>query len=365
MKYLIFFLLLGICFVSADSIYFKKGLVRNEVQVVEENYQKVMYTEQGRPNPLPASAENVEWIEYSDAPREFSDGRNALNLGDYEGAVAFFRDALEVAQRTQIRPWLQPYTFFHLGRAYQKWGDSGSLDPEKYETAISYYQKTWESQANTRFLFACYLYFAQCQLQLKNFAAVREKLEKLADLSDKEKNATWQFQALLWQGHLDLAQKSYASALSKYREAENLTTKDGDNLKDEARLAIGQCYVAQNDLAAAKRHFEKMLGDATSKNWELLLGAQNGLAICYLEEGNLTQARRLVIEGVVKYPGAVTQQARAFFIAAECYEKLAAKEAGARARARAYYQLLCAGHSDSEWGRKAARKLQQLKEKEK
>lgn len=364
MKYLTLLLLFFAASLSADSIYFKKGVVRADVEVVEETYQKVMYKEEGRANPVPATADNIDWIEYSDSPREFGEGRNAINLGDYEGAIACLKDALEVAQRTQIRPWIHHYTQFHLGRAYHKWADSGSLDPEKYETAITHYQKTIESDANTRFLFACYLHIAQCKFKLQDFAPAREKLAKLAELASKEsKDPQWQFQALLWQGHIDLAQKNYGGALGKYREAQNVPAKEGDTWKDEAHLAVGQCYVAQKEFATAKRHFEKIIADASGKNWELLLGAQNGLAICYIEEGNPVQARRLVIEGIQRYPGAVQQQARAFFIAAECYEKLADKEPGAIARAKAYYQLLCAGHSESEWGRKAARQLQKMKER--
>ena len=350
--------------ISADNIYFKKGgAVRNNVEVLEENYQKILYKEEKRPNPIPLSSDLIDRIEYSDTPRDFADAMTAFNLGNYEDAVSL----LEVAQNTQgVRGWLTQYVSFHLARAYHAWAESSNYpDPQKYEKAVGHYQKTLESAPETRFLFACHLYTAQCYLFLKKYNEAKQSLAILQSIAkEKSKDATWLFLSLFWQGHVAIAENDYAAALSRYRDASLISlSKENDSLRDEAVLAIGDCYVTQKDFVNGMRHFEKIELESAADRVELKAGAKNGIAACYFEKGEILKARILAIETILKYPGAVSQQAKSLFLAAKCYEKLADKEKGARARSKVYYQLLATGHSSTELGRKAAKILQRWKEK--
>lgn len=367
MRYLLTTLLLTSILVYADTISLKKGKVLSGVEVIKDTYSEVYYRADSASTPQKVAPQNIEWIEYGDAPQEYSDGRYALNLGSYEEALQLLRQALLVAKDTPgMRNWIYPYTHFYLGSTMHKWADNSTFDAKKYEEAVQFYKKTGEIFAQSRLVLACHLHIAQCFLRLQNFNAAKESLRTLQNLSEESNNTEWKGRSLLWQGNVALEERMYGSAITKYREVEQLMeSKELEPLRTEASLAIGNCYIAQKDFTSATQHFQKLKANtASANNVDLLAGANNGLGMCFFEQGEITKARQLFIESIIQYPGAKSEQARALFWAGECYLKRSHKEAGSLARAKVYFQLTKQGHPQSEWAPKAMRRLLKINEGE-
>ena len=140
--------------------------------------------------------------------------------------------------------------------------------------------------------------------------------------------------------------------MPKYRPLKN---KNG-----EASLSIGDCYIKMQDYSKAIDHFNKIKREASTKDWELIAGVENGLAACYLEQGEILKARRLAIKVLIEYYQAVHQRARALFLIGKCYESLNGKEEGALGRAKIYYEFLKKGYPNSEWTLQALKRLQEI-----
>ena len=355
---LIFILSLMATAVFADTIHYQKGGVRSKVTVIKDTWKEVMYSADSGV-PVRIATELVKRIDYSDAPPAYIDAKNAMNRGLYQDAARWFAEALETAKQPPVvREWINQYGNYYLAKAYHEWGNN-SFDNEKYRQAISYYRKTLQVAPQTRFLFSCHFGLAQCYLKLQQYSQAAQSLERLKNSLGSRPNPTWLVNATIWQGRVALEQQQYSLALEHYRRAEKLAQeKQLPLLRNDAILQTGECYIAQKQFTKAEDYFKNI--PQQRDNPSLAAVVANGLALCYLKQGRIDRARELAITIILKYPEAGKQQASAFFIAGRCYEQLADKEKDSLQRAKVYYQLLKIGHSNSEWGMKAIRRLQKL-----
>lgn len=366
MKYVLLYLLvMSIALHAEDTIYRRDGSVLHGVKILQDTYKEVTYllTTDEKSIKIPLNLATIKWIEYGDAPREFIDGRNAIQQGLYNTAITKLTASLEIAQKAPVvGKWINEYAYYYLAQAYQQMGDSIASGAASYQRALKYYQKVIDANSQTRFLLACYFYSAQCYYHLQAFTDVKKQLAKLLQLcaQDNDQYAAWKFRALLWMGHYLSAAQKQRSALDKYREAEQFAdNRQQRTWHHEALAAIGNWYIAGKDYNGAEQHFMRMLR-SQKKNPEYIVAAKNGLAASYLAQDKIISALNLVIEIIHEYPQAEKQRAHTFFIAAQCYEKLASRETGSRKRAQYYYQLVKIANSKSEWARKANKRLETL-----
>ena len=153
--------------VWADTIYFKRGGTRSGVKILAETSQHIEYSINGQTGKV--RGDIVSWVEYSDAPRSFIEGRQALQKGYAEEAVYLFEEALKLAADplAKIGPWMDIYGTYYAAKAYQVWADSDPTEAAQYNKAVSYYQKALQKAPDHRFTYDCLFELAQCLIQLK------------------------------------------------------------------------------------------------------------------------------------------------------------------------------------------------------
>ena len=163
MKILILIVVLSL--VYADTIHLERGGTYSDVQITKESYTIITYqTSEGESRSLPPSS--VKKIDYSDAPSQFIDGKNAFVQGNYEEAIKMLSEAMEIAKEPPIvRDWIEQHGNFYLGRSYHEWAEN-TADQDRYKQAVSFYEKTVSKQNDSIFLYECHFYSAQCHLKI-------------------------------------------------------------------------------------------------------------------------------------------------------------------------------------------------------
>ncbi len=362
MKYIVFLCLFS--FVYADTIYFKNGGIRSEVTVTKDNYEEVVFHTEYT-SEIKMDAGLVSQIEYSDAPAAFLQGKNFSIQKQYEKAIECFLESLEVAKRPPIvRDWIKQYGNFYIARTYHEWADN-TLDAEKYRKAIAYYQNTLQEMPDTRFLAESHFHKTQCYLALAEHGLAKESLADMNKAVSRLKTKIdWEFRLYLLQGDVFLQEKQYNSALEKYEMAQKFAQeKKLSALFNESVMALGNCYLQKKDFSRAENFFQKIQKESHQADGELQAVVKNGLALCYLEQGQYLQARNLAVEVILQSRQGGKQQSSALFIAGQSYEKLAEKNPASLQSAKIYYELLRLANPDSEWGLKALQRIQEINKK--
>ena len=132
-----------------------------------------------------------------------------------------------------------------------------------------------------------------------------------------------------------------------------------EQLALSARVGIGSCMLAGDDISGAQRYYESLLRD-NQDNPAVRAAAGNGLAECDFRSGGRLKEAQLGFARVA-VDGAATpeEQARALYYLGRCADELAAQNAepDGRRKAAAYYEIVQQHFPESSWARLAAQAL--------
>lgn len=347
---IILILILTMSWTWCDTITYFVGRPKTDVTVTQDTYQQTVFRTETS-DAVKMDANIIQRIDYEDAPAVFLDAQNALARGEYEKAVKWYSEALEVAKQPPVvRDWIQHYAMFGQAKAYQGWGER-LQNQTHLQSALQAYDKALASKEVTRFYPEIHFGKAQVYITLQEAGKAQDSLEQLNQLVGNLKSDAkdrWQFRVAMLRGELFLAQKNYSSAIQQYQEAKKIAAaqKRTSDLQDSA-LAIGNIYIQQNDFRQAESYFSRLPQEHPDIR-EIEAGSKNGLAWCYCNQQKYTQARQLALEVLLRFPQS-SQQPMSLFILGRCYQNLAAKEKGAAETAQIYYNWLKTNYPDSEW----------------
>ena len=323
---------------NSDTIYLKNGLKQTEVTITKETCQYVYYKVK---NSIKTKIDSylIKQIEYSDAPVAFIDAQNAVLQKEYKNAIKWINESLKIAKKSKvIRNWIYHYAWFYKAQSY--YGLARNSDDENlYKKAISGYNETTKIAPGSRFVFDCLFQKSKCYLHLKNFKKATKNTKELLNLlKNMQKQYYWQYKAVMLSGDILFLQKKYSQALKQYQKAQKIL-KNKQKLQyllNDVTIAIGKCYIFQNEFYKAKRFFNSFRKKSIhNKNNKSLAAAKNGLALCYLKQEKYHKALQESIEVVIKFPQTSKQHALALFFSSQCYKKLNNQN-----NAKIYYNLL-------------------------
>lgn len=246
----------------------------------------------------------------------FRQAENTLQSGDYEGAVAEFRQYLRITNDEQM----MPEAYFNLADAYQRmeqfnqaaeayrtiiddfpesdraapsYAELGQilLENEEYKEALSIYEKLAELDAN--FQQEAYLGMGRASLGLGDITAARQQFERVLSLNEGNDAARAGLgKVLLEDGRVEEARRFFSMV------SDNNSTAVGA----ESQYLIGVSYLEAGDRERALEEFSKVqvLYEAYD-SW--VAEAQYKTAEIYIREGRRGDARSLLNSIVDTYPG--------------------------------------------------------------
>ncbi|NBC27599.1 MAG: tetratricopeptide repeat protein [Bacteroidetes bacterium] len=246
----------------------------------------------------------------------FRQAENTLQSGDYEGAVAEFRQYLRITNDEQM----MPEAYFNLADAYQRMeqfdqaaeayrtiiddfpesdraapshAELGQilLENEEYTEALSIYEKLAGLDAN--FQQEAYLGMGRASLALGDITAARQQFERVLSLNEGNDAARAGLgKVLLEDGRVEEARRFFSMV------SDNNSTAVGA----ESQYLIGVSYLEAGDRERALEEFSKVqvLYEAYD-SW--VAEAQYKTAEIYIREGRRGDARSLLNSIVDTYPG--------------------------------------------------------------
>ncbi len=353
---LVYWLLLSTAsFLGADTIYFKKGGNRSKVKVSNENYQFVEYiTADGKNSKY--KSEIIDWVEYSDSPQSFLEGRSALLKGNYEEAAKAFREAIATDIDSQ---WLDIYGSFFLAETYRKWADANPSRSKNYQNAIEHYNISLRKNPEHRLFYEQMFSLAYCLWQNSEYDEALSYLQRLENKSQENKVEKWVLKAILGQGNIAKSKKDFNQALDLYKKA-GYYAKRQSLPEHETFLAIGDCYTKKGNFSQAIEHYESLKKEAAQDNWELQVGIENGLAASYLAQGEIVKAKSIATKTLVEYYQGTKEKAHTLFLLGQCYEKLEAQDKEARKKSLFYYSMLEKGYPGNTWTMEAVKRIREI-----
>lgn len=352
-----------------DRVVHKGGAAEGTVQ--KDTYKEVVIAGTGAPQSIPA--ENVDKVEYFDAPPAFTGALMAVAQEKWAEALSALGSAEEYVnsaarEKSVVKPraWFAAYVTYYRGLCLFKAGQT--------DAALKLFEKIRKEFKESRFLVESFELTLEAYRVRGNVAAM--------DAFDKEIDAA---PAEIRGGLKSRAERQRAELLfdkGQFKEARALFEKNAASadpaVAAECTGGVIRSLVGMKDAAAVEAYCKKVLSTTTQP--ALLLLASNALGQGAFDRKAWAEARTHFINSVVRYhpgrpgTGIEREHERAIYTLARCYEALSAEAKETPAKnslqimaARTYRELATeyrSGRFAAEAGVKANR-LEQVKEEEK
>lgn len=196
----------------------------------------------------------------------FRQAENTLQSGNYQGAVAEFRQYLRITNNESM----MPEAYFNLADAYLRMGQP--VD------AAGAYRTIVDDFANSDRAAPALAELGQILLERENYEESESVFQQLAD-----KDARFQQEAYLGMGRASLGMGDTGSARQHFERV--LSINEGN---DAARTGLGKVLLEDGRTEEARRFFSMVAGNNTTA---VGAEAQYMLGVSYMEAGNREQAQ--------------------------------------------------------------------------
>jgi len=224
----------------------------------------------------------------------FRQAENRLQSGDYEGAVAEFRQYLRITNDEQM----MPEAYFNLADAYLRMGRPDAA-AEAYRTVIENFPGSGRAAPSRAEL-------GQILLEKEEYSKALSVYQELADL-----DSAFQQEAYLGMGRANLGLGDRGEARQQFERVLSINENN-----DAAKTGLGKVLLEDDRTEEARRFFS-----VVSDNNSTAVGAeaQYLLGMSYLEEGNREQALEEFSRVRVLYEAYDSWVAEAQYKSAEIY----------------------------------------------
>jgi tetratricopeptide (TPR) repeat protein len=304
---------------ETDTVYLRDGAT--EVgKVLEENLDGVQFQPEKGAKKLLAW-DNVQSIQYFDAPEELANGLASLGAGNPEAALAQFQAllGLEGVRGPQVQNAL-----FHAAFSQQRLGQT--------DAAIASYAKVLKDFPKTRYLRSVGENLIELHLGKNDVASARAALDGIG-VGAKGTEGLEPLLALLEARFLE-TQKKFAEARERYAGVESLAGAPAA-MAQEGKLGRARMLLRENKSGEAEPLLRALVGESASPRVQS--GAWNGIGEIQATDGRAKKDAEKILEGLYAYlrtvvqykplPGESTEEhERALAGAANCFQLLSELE---------------------------------------
>jgi len=329
---------------------------RTNVTITRETLDSVSFSEGQRDRQV--DTVDVVSIDYGTGSRAFQRGKDALAAGDLDNAIALF----DAARDEGDPPWVAPLATLRKAET--------ELQAGRLDDAATTLDAFVREHGDHRLLPEALLLQARLGNTRRDVDAVDLAVESIVQLVDAGRvTPDWKPRALLERGDAELVTDSLDRARRTFErardEADRARREVADSRPDlvpvvdalhlQARVGIGSVMLANDDLAGARAHFERLAREAEGDP-AALVAAENGLAEAdFREGGKLKQAQLGFARVALRAAGNPDEHARALYYLGRCAAELgeAGEEPGGVLKAQAYFEDVQKWYPNTRWARLA------------
>ena len=334
----------------ADEIHLFKGNDLDDVRVVEETFEKVVYTLPGTRAQQSKQADEVKEVVYTRPTTEYELARSALAGGEYSKAIALFKAA--AADPPKRNQWETQYSLFNVAECYR--------GQRKFAEALKAYDELLKQVPTTKFYGEVFLKKAECykaQGDDNRAKAVYEELR--SEVESKGLSKRWEILAR----YHTLFMNEGADPAAALQAYEDLAAEAGDTFPDVANLArlrIGYVLIKEQKIDEARAYFQEIIDDRQASGEKIVAGAYAGLGNTYVNKEDATPddfAKALfpflrVVYHYGEKAGADTL-AEALYWSGRCFEARAENPEASSQRSKELYRRVIKEYPSSVWARRA------------
>jgi tetratricopeptide (TPR) repeat protein len=300
---------------GTDQIIKADGTVLKDVEIVRENYEKIVYRHKGsRVEDSPAL---IREIVHGDAPPIYSQAEGARLAGRYEAAIEAFKKAGELKKPK----WLGPYVSFSLAETYRVAGDA---DRALLDKAAEAYQKFIKKNSKHLLIPRAIYGLADTFRRKDQYSDAKSQFDKLVEGKFGDR---WQLWGKYGKGLTNLTSGANSQAIEEFTTLVDRagTKKEFRNLVILANLGKGRAFIQEKRFDDAVRFFKRLIERERGAE-RVIAGAYVGLGDCFLKqsssEDNKRRALFYYLHVVMLYPGAGEEYATALYKAAKLQKQL-------------------------------------------
>ncbi len=315
----------------ADLIRLTDGAVLDEVSVVEEGLETVVYKQGSSQRTVPS--DKVLAVVFDELPPILDEAEALLARENLPAALEqldFYVDG-QIASPSERRKWPAPLAAYRALQLRVALADAAGV-PAAADRLIRAF-------ADSRYVPAAYLAKASAELQADRRAEAQKTLGVFEELiQTRQLSRRWSLECRLAriQADADLAGSARRAALAEVAaEAAEFPTVlsraavlEGETYLAEAGKEVGDSPAAQELRERAQRLFQRVIHDFQADD-ETLAGAYCGLGDCLYGSGAtkpdrelLEQAAVAYLRVVIAYPGQVRYAPHALYHAGRCFHLL-------------------------------------------
>ncbi|MEK7269883.1 MAG: tetratricopeptide repeat protein [Planctomycetota bacterium] len=321
-----------------DQIFLREAPEKPlEVEVLKETATVVEF--KLGPNVQRRYNNEVLRVVFGDTPPAWREALRLLDDGKSEEALA----KIEAAAGSKVRAsWFEPHSLYAKAlaqHALARGGKAGAA--EQAEAAyLSYRQK-----------FKDHKFYDESAVRLAELYVEQKKADKAEALVDPSARAKlrgkWPGEASFVMANVFRLKGNRLRALADFEQLlKNTNKKENPELVERTRFEIGISLIENGKAAEAVKHFQSCLAETPKGPQKPPIWAQVGLGEAFLASGQSKAALLAFVEVSVLGFENRSAQARAWYRAGECWEKL-----GKPDEAKKRFAHCAANYPDTEWGR--------------
>jgi len=344
----------------ADKIYTSDGKVIDDITIVEEGLENVVY-KSGRNERKVASAEVLR-IDFEEEPRIFGEAEGMLQDDDIESAIMVYSDYVDAIvsgnAKERRQKWAPANAAWRVVGLYESIGD--------LPAAAAAAGKVIANFPDSRYVPSAYMAKANDEYWGGNAAAAQKTLGEFRSvINNKHLSDRWGIEcdlALILTND-ELVGTKRREALAKLADSAGSKYK---TVKNRALVAIGESAFAD---ALAKRGSSSKLVDEALKNFEAVIadpladeatlaGAYAGRGDCLFQKAAGTSDKALLKQALLSflrvaavYPEQARYVPKSLFYAGRCFDLMG--DEGSSDNAQKFYAQVWFMYQDSPWAKEA------------
>jgi len=352
-----FVLLVASPFVVADTIYLVDGKTIADITIQTEHLLEVTYKDGN--NEKTVASDKVLAIDYDRMPKVLDRAETSVKEGFYEDAAIDFDEYV-----TEVLDSDKPLTRYRWSTAHamNRLVELSSAVGD-HAVTVKAADRLIEKAPDSRHLPSAYLKKAEAvRLLGKAGDAVKIVDQFSAVIADKGLSNRWKLEC-------DLARLIYDDTVQKGQRKkglEEIVSGAGSKypvVRNRARVAIGEGYLAANDLKGAEATFGEVTADPKADD-RTLAAAFTGLGDCLYQRGVslneagkdggeiLQQAIISYMRVAVVYKSQVLYTPKAMFYAGRCYAQF--QDAQSQEREQRLYTAVLREFAGTTWASEAS-----------
>lgn len=323
-----------------------------ECTIQKETYTEIVYKVGGAI--IKVSIEDIDRVEYSDAPDEFGNAEKKRAEGMFKEAIEDYKRCLAEFEAKRVRPWIIQYALFGIASCYENLGD--------VEKAIENFESLREKVPDSKFL------PQSIESLIRLYASKGQYTEAtdLATILEEPGNKFprhWQLKGSYLQGQIREMQGKYDAAKSTYHKLKGQASSYGiQKMVYLAEVGICRCLIAKGNFSEAEPALKELANTLPSSEHEILAEVFNALGRCAYNRGEAGGGKAAYKEALMAYLRTVVlyatpqTEAEALYYAGLCLEKLERYD-----QAIEEYKRVVSNYPNSEYATKAKHRISAIK----